>query len=721
MSAVTRRGFVKAIAAAGGGLALGVHLVGCGSRERWPETHTGSLQPSAFLEITPRGEVIFQFHKSEMGQGNASGMATLIAEELGVDPASMSLRHAPVLDAFGSMSTGGSNFMRSSYASLRQVGAVAREMLLGAAALRLQQPASALHIVEGRIVVDGNDSGLGIGDLASDAAKQPVPKASAVALRSPQDFRYIGKTGSRIDVLEKVTGRADYSADQALEGFASAAVARCPHFGGSLRSMDDSAAKAMPGVHRVLNVDGCAVVVADTYWQARTALQQVKLEWDKGPLAGFDDDALREMQRSTLDADDGRTVEDRGKIPRDGVDWLDAEYRAPFMAHAAMEPLCCAVNISEQRVDVYSGTQVADVALPAVAKAIGRDTADVHVHNNWLGGAFGRRIAVGYMVEAARIAQAAGEPVKVQWSREDDMRGDNYRPAAMTRFRGALRQGKVVGIDAAMTAPSIIASIIPDMAAGYAPGWTPQFIYRWTAAMIDSRDPSSTEGVAKGDYAFDALRVSYTPLDIGVPVGFWRSVGHSQNAFFIEGFVDELAHATGTDPVEFRRQQLPPDSPLRPLLDQVAQASNWGNPPPGRFQGVAVHSSFGSKVAEVAEVSVSGNQIRVHKVWCAIDCGLAVNPDIVKAQMESGVVWGLSAALKGRITLADGAVAQSNFHDFEVLRMHECPEVEVYIKPSNEAPTGVGEPGVPPLAPAVANAVFAATGQRLRELPLRLT
>ncbi len=723
MRQLSRRGFIKVAALSGGGLVLSTQLSGCGSEAVLPDAAAGALRPNAFLQLLPDNSIILQFHKAEMGQGTATGMATLVAEEIGVDPLSLKLEHAVNHSAYAdpdSMMTGGSASMKANFTALRQAGAVLRELVLSAAVQKLKVDRDRLDIVDGAIYLDGKDSGVRPGELAAIAAGLPVPDQSKVKLRDAADFRYIGHDSTRVDALAKVTGQAQYSIDQGWDGVAVAAVQRCPHFGGSLASVDEAPAQQAPGVRQVIRLEDKIAVLADSYWQARTAVALLKPKWNKGAAGGLNSAQITAQQRALITAGEGKQVRDDGKLPGADANWIEAEYRAPFMAHAAMEPLCCVARVTAQGVDIWAGNQGPDILAVQVAGALGRSKSEVRVHNAWLGGAFGRRLSSDFAVEAALIAQAAGEPVKVQWSREDDMQHDNYRPAAMTRFRAAIKNKQVVAVDAGMASPSLIAAVIPEMGAGYAP-WMPEGMLKWVGGMAGNSDTTSTEGIVSSDYQFDAFHVRYVAQKQAVPVGFWRSVGQSQNAFFMESFIDEMAHAVGADPVAFRLQHLAEDSPRRRVLNEVVKMSGWGSAPPGRFQGVAVVEAFSTKVAQVAEISIERGSIKVHKVFCAVDCGLAVNPDVVRMQMESGIIFGLSAALKNAITIEDGAVQQSNFHDYQVLRMHETPEITVQIVSGGELPTGVGEPGVPPIAPAVANAVFAATGQRLREMPLRLS
>jgi isoquinoline 1-oxidoreductase beta subunit len=647
-----------------------------------------------------------------MGQGIWTALPMLIAEELDYDVARMRVEHAPAAPAyfhtaFGAQMTGGSTTTWSEFDRYRQVGAAARALLLQAAAQRLGVPVSACRTDNGTVVT--GDRRLRYGELAADAALLPMP--ASVTLKDPKDWTVIGQPTRRLDTPEKIDGSAVFGLDVRLDGLLTAVVARSPVFGGKVKSFDASGTLAVPGVRKVVQVPSGVAVVADHFWAAQQGREALKVDWDLGPGASLDTDAMVAEFRK-LAVTQGKVAATAGDAPgtlarADKV--VEVEYVAPYLAHAPMEPLNATVRIATDRCDVWTGTQMQTGEQMAAAAITGLKPEQVHVHTTFLGGGFGRRAtpSADWVSEAVHVAKAAGATVKTVWTREDDVRGGYYRPLALHRVRAALgSDGLPAAWDHAIVSQSVLVG-------------TP------FEAMIPKSgiDPSSVEGAADSPYleATPNHRVQLHDYRAPVPVLWWRSVGHSHTAFAMECMVDELARAAGSDPVDYRRRLLADRPRPRGVLDLAAAKSGWGTPlPAGRARGVAVHESFGSFVAQVAEVSVEAGRIRVHRVVCAVDCGIAVNPTTIEAQMESGIAFGLSAALSGAITLKDGRVQQSNFDDYRVLRLPDMPKVEVHIVASRERPGGVGEPGTPPIAPAVANAVAALTGQRLREMPLRL-
>lgn len=591
----------------------------------------------------------------------------------------------------------------------RQAGATARAMLLQAAAARLDVPVDQLRTENGAVV--SGSTRLRYGELADDAGKQTPPALESLTLRDPKDWKLIGKATKRLDTPEKITGKAKFGMDVQFDGLLTAVVLRSPVFGGKVKSFDATAARAVAGVRDVVQVPSGVAVVADHFWAAKLGRDALQVVWEAGDGAKLDSVALRQ-QFSQLATEDGPTAARAGDVIAalsKAAKTVDAEYAVPYLAHAAMEPLNCTVKIENGECDIWCGTQFPTLDQNSAAKILGIPPEKVRIHTPFLGGGFGRRATPTSDVvsEAVEVARAAKAPVKTVWTREDDTRGGYYRSAFVERVKVGLGEdGLPVAWHQVMVGQSIMAGTFME------------------AMMVKNGiDATSTEGVADSPYVLGtpAHRVDLHSPRTGIPVLWWRSVGHSVNGFVMESLVDELAHAAGKDPVEYRRTLLKDHPRHLAALNLVAEKSGWTTPAPqGRARGVAVHESFGSYVAQVAEVSVEDGQIRVHRVVCAIDCGVAVNPGAVEAQMESGIVFGLGAALHGALTLKEGQVQESNYHDYRVLRLHEMPKVEVHIVPSTEKMGGVGEPGTPPIAPAVANAVFKLTGQRLRELPLRL-
>jgi isoquinoline 1-oxidoreductase beta subunit len=661
-----------------------------------------------------------------MGQGVSTALPMLVAEELEADWSTVRYAYAPAHPAYANklsrnmQVTGGSTAVPNGWVPLRQAGAAAREMLVATAAARLGVDAATCRAENGRVHHDATGRSLGYGELAADAAKRKVP--ASPRLKDPKDWKLIGRPLPRLDTPEVVRGEARFATDVRVPGMLVASIERCPVFGGTLASFHDTKARAVPGVRAVVPVTGGIAVVAEDYWAARKGREALVVEWDEGPNAGLDSAEIRRrLTELTASAD--------GPRPRDDGDaaaviagmrkTLRAEYEAPFLAHATMEPMCCAADVRPEGVTVWAPTQFqwgpkmfGGGAIGVAAGASGNDT--VTLVTTRLGGGFGRRSEMDFVTDAVEVSKAVGAPVRVVWSREDDIRHDFYRPITRHVVEGALDEGgRAVAWAHIVAGPSILAR--------YLPAWLPEFVANRMGMLQDGADPTSVEGIANLPYAIPNVRVDYRRADLGVPVGFWRSVGNSQNGFVVECFLDELAGLAGADPVAFRLELLAGQPRLRGVLELAAAKAGWGTPlPAGRARGVAAVASFGSYAAQVAEVSVEDGAVRVHRVVCAIDCGQVVNPDIVAAQMEGAIAYGLTAALKGEITLEKGRVQQSNFADYPMLRINEMPVVETHIVPSHEPPGGVGEPGTPPIAPAVANAVAALTGRRVRRLPIRL-
>ena len=586
-------------------------------------------------------------------------------------------------------------------------------MLREAAAQRWRILADQVQMRGGKALhPDGYE--LTYGELASAAALLDVPKD--VPLKDPADFIIIGKSAPRLDVPVKTTGEAVFGIDAGPSHTRVAVVVRCPVFGGSVRSFDSAPALAVSGVDEVVELESGVAVVASGYVAAKAGRDALAIEWDEGPGNELDDAEI--FRRFEAAQKDGKTTRDDGDVDAvfaaggaGGGEPIRATYRLPYLAHATMEPMNCTAWVREGRCTVWTGTQfqsapdvVGGGARQVAAKAAGVEADDTEVHTTFLGGGFGRRAERDFVREAAELAGKIDGPVKVIWSREDDMQHDFYRPASHHELEAVLgRDGMPEAWQHRIATQSILQHLVP--------GWVPGFAERWAG----SRDPTATEGASDQPYDVPNIRVTFAKVDLPIPVGFWRSVGHTHTAFVVESFIDELAHAARRDPYTYRRVLLSAHPRLLRVLDAVAKASDWGSPAPqGRARGIAMAESFGSFVAEVAEVSIEGSRPRVHKVWCAIDCGVVVNPAIVRAQMESGIVYGLTAALYGEINIQKGRV------DYPMLRMNEAPDVEVLLMPNGDAPGGVGEPGTPPIVPAVTNALFALTGERIRTLPIRM-
>lgn len=708
----SRRTFLKTSAVVTGGLIIAAFVPTAIRRALAEDAPHKPVSPNAFVRIAPDNTVTVLLKHSEMGQGVWTSIPMVIAEELGCDWAKVRVEHAPAAPeyahtTFGMQMTGGSTSTWESFDQLRTAGAMAREMLIAAGAAKLGAPAAECRSENGYIVHGARK--VTHGEVASAAAKLPPP--ASVVLKEPKDWTVIGKPTRRLDSKAKVTGSAEFGIDVKRPNLSVALIARAPVFGGKLRKVDASKAKAIDGVVDVVEVPSGVAVLGTHFWAAKKGRDALVLDWDDGAGATLSTPAMREEYRK-LAATPGLVAKSQGNIDaalRNAPALIEADYEVPFLAHAPMEPLNCTVEIGSEGCDIWTGTQFQTVDQKTAAELLGLKPEQVRIHTTFLGGGFGRRAnpVSDFIVEAIHVAKAAKRPVKVVWTREDDIRGGYYRPMWLSRFRAALGEhGKPVVWSHTIVGQSIIEG-------------SP-----FAAAMIKGGiDGTSVEGAADAVYLANipTHRVDLHSPKSPVTVLWWRSVGHSHTAFAVESFIDELATAAKQDPLEYRRALLPADSRERRVLDLAAEKFGWNKQlPQGHAAGLAVHQSFGSYVAQVAEVSVENDKIRVHRVVCAIDCGPVVNPLTVEAQMQSGIVFGLSAVLYGELTLKGGRVEQSNFHDYPALRLPETPKMEVHIVPSTDKMGGCGEPGTPPIAPAVANAVFALTGKRLRRLPLRL-
>lgn len=728
---LTRRALIQKTALASGGLALGFHL-----GDAADALAAGPFEPSAWLRIEPTGALVFVLDKAEMGQGVHTSLPTILAEELGVSPDAFIIENAPFGPAYanpaliGMQATGGSTSVATSFDPLRRAGATARTMLVAAAAKDWKVPASECHTPgDATVRHAASKRQRSYAELAALAAQEPVP--DDVPLKDPKSFVHIGKSRPRLDGQAKVKGSAGFGIDVELPDLRCASLILCPVLGGKPTSFDATKAKAMPGVEDVVMTSRGVAIVAKKYWQARAAAAAVTVTWDEGPLAkvsteGVFADFAKAANTRIEKVSDGSAA--RGLLSRTkGV--LRAEYHVPYLAHAPMEPINCTARVTEKTCEVWAPTQHVSQARQVAHEASGVPLDQVDIHTTFLGGGFGRRLYQDYVRDVVEIAAAVKKPVKMIWSREDDIRHDYYRPGSIHALRAALDdKGMPLVWGQAIAGQSILAQTLPEWLRSLLPGWVPggmkSAMGSLTGGLVGAtgQDDTSVEGAKDLPYNVGTLLVEYDFVDPAIPVGFWRSVGHSYNGFVVESFVDELAHAAKQDPLQYRRALLKDKPRHLAALDLVASKAGWTETPrAGVFRGIAVHQSFGSVCAQVVELSIeNGKTIKLHRIVAAIDCGRAVNPDHVVAQVTSGIVYGLSGALLGDVRIKDGKVEQSNFHDYPVLRMTETPPIEVHIVASEAAPSGVGEPGLPPVAAATANAIFAATGQRLRKLPLTL-
>lgn len=760
--ALTRRRFLLASTGALGALVIGWGVLP--PRSRLGAAHlfsdgTEAVALNGWIRIAADDTVTLAMPRAEMGQGVHTALAMLVAEELDCDINKISIEQAPTASLYGNVAmlvdslpfhpdthasvlvrgtewvvsklarelglqiTGGSSSVKDAWQPMRLAGATAKAMLLSAAAARLGVPAASCVIKNG-LVQSNSGKSVRIGQLAKDAASLPVPD---VELKTPDQFTLIGTPQLRLDAANKGDGSAQFGIDTRLPGMVYAAVKMCPVFGGALKKFDANAVQKMPGVQRVMGVapamgaQAAVAVIAQHYWQASKALEKLPVEWDLGSNVGLQTEQIFADLRTALVTEKGWSYFNQGQ-GEDGLQGtaktISAEYSVPYLAHAAMEPINCTAQFKNGKLTIWASTQVAGPARLFVGSVLGVAAEDVTIHVKLLGGGFGRRLEIDFIAQAALIAkQADGQPVQVIWSREEDTRHDMYRPAAIASMQAALDvQGKLT-------------TLLSKQASG-------SITYDWMrrsipAFALPTPDKTTDEGLFDRPYEVPHQSHRQVTVQSPLPLGFWRSVGHSMNAFFAESFMDECAFAVGKDPYEFRRSLLQNHPRHLKVLETVANQSGWGTALPNdRARGIALHQSFGSIVAQVVEVSIKKTLllertppplvIQVHQVWCAIDCGFAVNPNIIAQQMESSVIFGLSAALFGDITVRDGRVEQSNYHDYQVLRITQAPPVQTTIVQSNHSPSGVGEPGTPPIAPAVANALFTLTGRRLRTLPLRL-
>ncbi len=720
--ALSRRAFLEVGAAIGGGLLLGFTLPGR------TQGRADRFAPNAFVRIDRDGRVTLIMHKVEMGQGTYTSMPMLLAEELEVDLAQVQLEHAPADDAlyaeplFGVQETGGSTSVRGNFEPLRRAGAAARTLLLAAAAQTWKVTATSCRAERGEVIHGPTGRRLGYGALVDQAATLPVPPNPP--LKDPKDWRLIGTPAKRLDSPDKVNGAARFGIDERLPGMQVATLAACPVFGGQLASVDDTKARAVPGVRQVVRLEDAVAVVADHMWAAKQGLAALDIKWDEGPNAKLGTaDIVQQLaaasQRPGVVArNDGDAVRAMAGAARK----VEAIYELPFLAQATMEPVNCTVHVRRDSCDIWVGTQVPTFTRTAAAQLTGLPRERVQVHNHLLGGGFGRRLEVDFVRRAVRIAMQVPGPVKVVWTREEDIQHDMYRPYYYDRIAAGLdERGRPVAWTHRVTGSSIMARVTSEL--------FPKTLRVMRAvglhqliATVKGLDVDAVEGAAEPPYTLPNIRVEYVRQEPpGVPTAFWRGVGPTHSIFVVESFIDELAAAMQQDPFEYRRALLDQAPRAKAVLELAALQAGWGRPlPPGSGRGISLLHAFGSYVAQVAEVSVSKQgEVRVARVVCAVDCGVVVNPDTVKAQIESGIIFGISGVLWGEITFKNGRVEQHNFNDYRVLRIHEAPVIEVHLVRSTETPGGIGEPGTSAVMPAVANAIFAATGKRIRKLPVK--
>lgn len=707
---VGRRDFLQRTTALGGGLVLALTLPVPGMPHAAEAKRGGQL--NAWLKIDSDDSITLLMDRSEMGQGVYTALPMLLAEELEVGLSRIELVAAPVGDAYvnalnGGQITGTSNSVQDAWEKLRKAGAQARMMLITAAAQMWRVKVSDCRAQDGK-VVSAQGKTATYGQLAEAAARLPVPKD--VQLKDPAQFRLIGKPLARLDTQSKVDGSAEFGIDVKLPGMLYAVIALSPALGGKPISVESAAAEGMPGVRRVMTTSNGVVVVADHFWQARKARDALRINWDPGANAGLDNAEIWSSINAAAAAGPGASALSRDEVSaslktgnaadalKKAAKTFSAVYELPLLAHATMEPMNCTVDVKAGRCDVYVGTQVQQLTQAAAAEAAGLKPDQVNVHTTFLGGGFGRRLEVDFVPAAVEASKAVGAPVKLIWTREDDMTHDYFRPPAREEVTAGLdEKGRLVSWALHITGPSITSRFDPT-----------------------NKNPfdSVIEYVQNFPYAVPNFDLRYTRREIGLNVGYLRSVSHTPNCFAVESSIDEIATASSRNPLDLRLELLAGKPRHTQVLKVIAERSGWGHAPKGRYQGIAFMEGYTSHIAQVAEVSIEGGHVRVHKITCVIDCGQTVNPRIVEAQLQSGIVYGLSAALWGAITLENGRVQQQNFHDYRVLRVHETPEIDIHIIPSDAPPGGIGETGVPPVAPALCNAIFAATGKRLRSLPI---
>ena len=701
---LSRRTFLK-VSAAGGAMIVGGYLPGL--RETGTAEAAGSFEPNIWLKIGADDNVVIKLTQLEMGQGVMTSMPMLVAEELDVDWNKIKTEWVPADPKYGNPNfggaqlTAGSNSVRGMWKILREAGATAHTMLITAAAQTWGVAENTCSTEKGEVIHKASGRRLRYGSLVDKAATLPVPKT--VSLKSPKEFRLLGQPTPRLDIPEKVNGKAGFGIDVKRPDMLIARVVRCPVFGGKVDTFNADKAKAVPGVRNVVKISTGIAVVADNYWAASKGVQALDVKWNEGPLANLSSAEIMKKY-ATLAEQPGKIARNDGDAPaavKDNTRAFECVFEVPFLAHACMEPMNCTADVRSDRCDVWVPTQGQTASHAAAVAASGLPPKSVNVYTTYLGGGFGRRGEADFVTDAVETSKAVGKPVKVIWTREDDIQHDFYRPITYVRMWGSLDAS---GKPAAFMQRIVQQSLMKRL--GQLPSNGVDFI--------------SVDGSASLPYDIPNIRVEYIETDPGVPYGFWRSVGASVQGYVVEAFMDELATRADKDPYQFRRDLLNKAPRHRAVLDLVAEKSGWGKSlPAGHARGIAVMEAFGSIVGQVAEVSVANGAVKVHKMWCAVDTGWVIHPDTIKAQMEGGTLYGLTAALKGEITIQNGRVAQHHFNDYQMIRHNEAPEVEVHIVPSTETPGGIGEPSTAIAAGALVNAISAATGKRIYKLPIR--
>jgi len=682
---LSRRNFLRAGAAAASGLFLGFSM---------PKAAAESTKLNGFIHVGSDDTIVLYIHKAEMGQGTVTSLSQLLAEELECDWTKIRTEFPGVSREFGGMQgVFGSQSIRTSYDSLRHAGAAAREMLVRAAAGQWNVQPASCRAENNTVINTATGERLTYGALAEAASHLTAP--ALLAFKDPARYKFIGKPLKRLDTPSKVDGSSTFGIDVRLPGMLYANVARCPVFGGKVKSFDAARAQAVPGVKQAVRISTGVAVVAENTWAAMQGRRVLQIEWDEGPVAAVSTPGITQSfidKMSVAGAVTRKEGDAEAALAQAASNKIESVYQVPFLAHAPMEPLNCTADVRDGRCSVWASTQGQSAAQQAAMRVTGLGPEAIEIHTCYMGGGFGRRAAADYIAEAVEVSKAVAAPVKLTWSREDDMQQDFYRPASYARFTGALD----------------------------ADGWPHVFASRVACPQFGG-NRTAVEGINDILYSIPHILVDCHNVNPGIPVSYWRSVGYSQNTFFAESFLDELAHAGGKDPLEVRRRLLSKSPRALAVVELAAEKAGWGRPvPTGHGKGIALSNNIGSFTAQVAEVSVAGSKLKVHRVVCAVDCGNVVNPRIVEQQIQSGIVFGLTAALKGGITIARGRVEQGNFHQYDMLRIDEMPQVEVHIVASTAASGGIGEASTPGIAPAVTNAIFAATGRRIRTLPIRL-